>query len=239
MAVLLTLIQPSILVGNLRVDEPITTLTDIILAIVSFIAFYRIRRLGEKGRFRGYFGFYFLSLGLGALTGGLLGHAFLYRIAPAWKLISWILAIISVSLMIHAMVEITRPLLRHRMTRLILLINWFLMPIALYLTMRRLSFSPVTLYTIYGMLLVVGSLSLFTYLKTGTNGVSQFLLAVGLGLISALIFSRQWGFSPWFNHNDISHLILALCAFLFYKGGISFMEVHESGLSDGGISYVR
>lgn len=234
---LLTLVQPSIQIGNLQVDEPITTLTDIILATVSFIAFYRIRRQGEKGRFRGYFGYYFLSLGLGALTGGLLGHAFLYRIAPGWKLISWFLAIISVSLMIHAMVEMARPLVRRRLARTILLINWFLMPLALYLTMRKISFSPVTLYTIYGMLLVVGSLSLFTYLKTGSWGVSRFLLAVGLGLISALIFSKQWGVSPWFNHNDISHLILAICAILFYRGGVWFMNVQDQQLPEQNIAF--
>ncbi|MGW8314465.1 MAG: DUF6962 family protein [Bacteroidales bacterium] len=234
---LLTFLQPSIQIGNLQVDEPVTTLTDIVLATVSFIAFYRIRQQGEKGRFRGYFGYYFLSLGLGALTGGLLGHAFLYRIAPGWKLISWVLAIISVSLMIHAMVEMTRPLVRKRLARMILLINWFLMPLALYLTMRKISFSPVTLYTIYGMLLVVGSLSLFTYLKTGSWGVSRFLLAVGLGLISALIFSKQWGVSPWFNHNDISHLILAICAILFYKGGVWFMKMQDPYFPEQNIAF--
>jgi MFS family permease len=235
--VLLTLIQPSIQIWNLQVDEPITTLTDLVLATVSFYAFYRIRKQGEKGRFREFFGYYFLSLGLGALTGGLLGHAFLYRIAPGWKLISWVLAIISVSLMIHAMVEVTRPLIRVRLTRMILLVNWMLMPLALFLTMSRLSFSPVTLYTIYGMLLVVGSLSFYTYRKTGSRGVFRFLLAVGLGLISALIFSKQWGFSPWFNHNDISHLILAACAILFYKGGILFMKVQGSGIASRNISF--
>jgi hypothetical protein len=229
--VFLTLIQPSIEIWNVQVDEPITTLTDLVLATVSFYAFIRIGRHGEKGRFRIFFRFYFLSLGLGALTGGLLGHAFLSRIAPGWKLISWVLAIVSVSLMIHAIVEISKPLVRVRMARIILLINWFLMPIALFLTLSRLSFSPVTLYTIYGMLLVVGSLSLYIYMRTGCRGVIRFLLAVGLGCVSALIFSKQWGLSPWFNHNDISHVILATCAILIYKGGIRVMEGQGPGIS--------
>jgi hypothetical protein len=216
--VLLTLIQPSIEIWNLQVDEPITTLTDLLLATVSFYAFVRIGRHGERSRIQWYFRYYFLTLGLGAMTGGLLGHAFLYRLAPGWKLISWVLAIISVALMIHAMVEMSKPLLKARFTRLIILINWVIMPAAVFLTLRRLSFSPVKFYTIYGMLVVVGSLSLFSYIKTGGKGVARFLLAVSLGLVSALIFSKQWGFSPWFNHNDISHTILAISAVLIYKG---------------------
>jgi len=223
--VLLTLIQPSIEIWNLKVDEPITTLTDLLLAAVSFYAFIRIGRLSSGGRMQWYFRYYFLSLGLGALTGGLLGHAFLYRLAPGWKLVSWILAIASVALMIHAMVEMARPLLKSRITRLILMLNWIITPVAVYLTLRQISFSPVKFYTIYGMLLVVGSLSLYTYIKTGSRGVSRFMMAVSLGLVSAFVFSKQWGVSPWFNHQDISHTILAISAILIYKGAGLVVEL--------------
>jgi uncharacterized membrane protein len=75
--VLLTLIQPSIEIWNLQVDEPITTLTDLLLATVSFYAFVRIGRHGERSRIQWYFRYYFLTLGLGAMTGGLLGHSFI------------------------------------------------------------------------------------------------------------------------------------------------------------------
>ena len=225
---LLTFIQPSIEIGNLQVDEPITTLTDLLLAMVSFYAFYRLGQQERGGRFARYLRFYFLCLGLGALTGGLLGHAFLYRIAPGWKLISWVLAILSVSMMIHAMIEMSKSHLSAGWTRLILTLNWIVMPVALFLTLWRSSFSPVTLYTIYGMLLVVGSLSIVAYLKTGCKGAVRFLLAVGLGLISALVFSKQWSISPWFTHSDISHSILDVCALLCYKGGTRVLEMERS-----------
>jgi hypothetical protein len=47
--------------------------------------------------------------------------------------------------------------------------------------------------------------------------------AVLLGFISALIFSFGWGLSPWFNHRDISHLILSFSAYQMYKGAILIM----------------
>ena len=42
--------------------------------------------------------------------------------------------------------------------------------------------------------------------------------AVGIGLLSALIFSYELGIGPWLNHNDISHIILSYSAFIMYKG---------------------
>jgi hypothetical protein len=47
--------------------------------------------------------------------------------------------------------------------------------------------------------------------------------AVLLGVISAVIFSFEWGLSPWFNHNDISHVILSFSAYYMYKGAVLIM----------------
>ena len=81
-------IQPSIDILNLRIDEPITAITDVLLAVICLYAFVGIGKHHPAGRMRNYLRFYFLILGMGALTGGLLGHAFLYRLAEGWKLVS-------------------------------------------------------------------------------------------------------------------------------------------------------
>jgi len=52
----------------------------------------------------------------------------------------------------------------------------------------------------------------------------MFMLAVGVGLLSAFIFSFEWGISPWFNHNDISHVILSFSALSLYKGAVLVIE---------------
>jgi len=226
--VLLTYIQPSIEIGQLRIDEPVTTLTDLLLAAICFFAYFNIRKLGEEGRIKWYFRYYFLFLGMGALTGGLLGHAFLTRIAPGWKLVSWVFTIVSVGFMIHAMVELVQPLVRNGVRKLITRINWLAMALALFLTVYRASFAPTTYYSIFGMLIVVGSLSTYIYLKTGSRGVVRFLFGIGLGVIGAFIFIRGWGISPWLTHNDISHIILSISTFVIYKGVTLVMSVPDS-----------
>ena len=108
-------IQPSIEVLNIRIDEPITLITDLLLAVICFYAYFKIRRLDYAGRGKWYFKNYFLLLGLGAMTGGLLGHAFLYRLSDGWQLVSWILTLGSVALIIHALLEVARPYIKREL----------------------------------------------------------------------------------------------------------------------------
>ena len=219
-----TYIQPSIEVWNIRIDEPITAFTDLLLAAICFYAFFRIRQQDQAGRIQWYFKNYFLTLGLGSLFGGLIGHAFLYSFAPQWKLVSWVFILFSPALMALALLELAKPLLKPVYARLANRINLFVFAVALFFTIWTMAFSPVKYYDIFGMLIVVGSLSFYIFQKTGNKGTVRFMAAVGLGLISVFVFSYEWGFSPWFNHNDISHIILSFSAIIIYKGAVLVLD---------------
>jgi len=222
--VLHSYIQPSVEILNVRIDEPITTLTDLFLTSICFYAFFRIRKLQFTGRIKWYFKYYFLTLGLGAASGGLLGHAFLYRLSDGWKLVSWILTMGSVALIAHALIEMARPMFKPWFPRLVSRFNILIFTLAIFYTVWTMTFLPVKYYTIYGMLVVVGSFSYFIYRKTGSRGMLVLMGAVGIGFLSAIVFSFEWGLSPWFNHNDISHVILSLSAFSLYKGAALIMD---------------
>jgi hypothetical protein len=221
---LLMYIQPSVEVFNIRIDEPITTITDLLLAVVCFYAFFRIRKCETKGLVKGCFKYYFLTLGLGALFGGILGHAFLYGLSPKWKLLSWVFTLVSVALIAHALLVLAKPLIKPSFARLMVRINLLILAIALIFTIWTLSFSAVKYYTIFGMVIVVGSVSYVIYQKTGSKGVARMLAAVGVGLVSAVVFSYEWGLSPWFNHNDICHVILCISALGIYKGAAMILK---------------
>ena len=216
-------IQPSIEVLNIRIDEPITLITDLLLAAICFYAYFQIRRLDYTCRSKWHFKNYFLVLGLGAMTGGLLGHAFLYRLSDAWQLVSWILTLGSVTLIIHALLEVARPYLKKGIARIISRFNVLLFALAVFFTIWSMAFSPVKYFTAFGMVVVLGSLCYYIYQKTASKGTLILMGAVLLGFISALIFSFGWGLSPWFNHRDISHLILSFSAYQMYKGAVMIM----------------
>ena len=221
---LLNYIQPSVEVFGIRIDEPVTTLTDLLFAAVCFYAFFRISRQETSVRTKVLFKYYFLTLGLGALFVGLLGHAFLYSLASPWKLVSWILILASVAIMAHALVELSRPIIKPAVSRLVAGVNLLTLAAALFITSWTLAFPAVTYYTIFGMVVIVGSLSYIIYQKTRNRGFVRLMLGVGVGLISAVVFSYQWGLSPWFNHNDISHVILIFSALILYKGATMILN---------------
>jgi len=217
-------IQPSIELLNIRIDEPITTATDLVLAAICFYAFFQIRKLVYADRIKWYFKYYFLILGLGAMSGGLLGHAFQYRLAEGWKLVSWVLTLGSVALIASALVEIAKPLVKPGISRVLSLFNVLVFVLALFFTLWSMAFAPVKYYMIFGMVVMVGSLCYFIHRKTGSRGMLILMGAVGIGFLSAIIFSLEWGLSPWFNHNDISHVILSFSAFSLYKGAALIMD---------------
>lgn len=211
-------IQPSIELLNLRIDEPITTITDILLGIICFYAFFRIVRLRHKGDGSEYFRSYFLVLGLGAISGGLLGHAFQYVLADAWKLVSWSLTLVSVALMVQAFLVIASTFIKKKITTVITLLNLLLFLLAAFLMSRSIDFNPVKYYAIFGLVMLSGSLSYLIYRKTGNKAVLLLMGGVGIGFLSAIIFSFQWGLSHWFNHRDLSHMILCISVYYVYKG---------------------
>ena len=221
---LLKFIQPSVEVLSIRIDEPITTLTDLIMAAICFYAYFRIKQQESPGRIKGYFKYYFLTLGLATLAGGLLGHAFLYSLSPTWKLVSWIFTLLSVAILSHALIELSKPLLKPGFSKMVSRINFLILSLSLLYTLYTLAFSAVKYYTIFGMFIVVGSLSYVIYQKTEIRGVLKIMIGVGVGLLSAFIFSFGWGIGPWLNHNDISHLILSFSAISLYKGALLIID---------------
>jgi hypothetical protein len=222
--VFLKFIQPSIEVLSIRIDEPITTMTDLIMASICFYAYFRIKQIESTVRIKRYFKYYFLTLGVATLAGGLLGHAFLYSLSPIWKLVSWIFTLLSVAILSHALIELSKPLLKPGFSKIVSRINFLILSLALLYTLYTLAFSAVKYYTIFGMFMVVGSLSYVIYQKTEMRGVIKVIIGVSVGLLSAIIFSFEWGLGPWLNHNDISHLILSFSAISVYQGAVLIID---------------
>ena len=226
--VFLIYMQPSVELWNLRIDEPVTTATDLLMAAICFYAYIGIKKNESTQKIKLYFKYFFLTLGLGTMFGGLLGHAFLYRLTPQWKLLSWIFILISVAIMAHALLELARPLVKPWITRIMVGSNLLLLTLVLVYTISTLAFSGVQYYSIFGMIVIVGSFSFYIFRKTGSRGTAMFLVAVGVSLLPAFVFSFKWGLSPWFNHNDISHVVLSMSVVVFYKGASLILDTKRT-----------
>ena len=61
-------IQPDIYILGLRVQEPITALTDLFVTAASFYGYYRINKAGYDDNVRRYLKYYFILMGIAAIS---------------------------------------------------------------------------------------------------------------------------------------------------------------------------
>ncbi len=236
--------QPSIELFTIRIDEPITTLTDVIVSIVCFYSFYSLSKFQVKNRVHLYLKYYFLSMGVATFIGGIVGHGFLYlfdaqwQLSPKvidtvsrivgenktnaaanpWKLPGWLTSMFSVALVERASIEFARPLVKTKVARFFSRLNIVELLTFVTITFSTLNFFFVEVHTFYGFMIIVLSFNSFVFYKTRNTGSKFFLVAVGFAAIAALFFMNEWAISKWYNHYDLSHTFMAFSALFFFLG---------------------
>ncbi len=236
--------QPSIFLFDIRIDEPVTTLTDLMVSFVCFYAFFKLKNSNQKGKIYYYLRFYFLSMGIATFIGGAIGHGFLYlfdaqwespkwlikflsvfvsdellnEVANPWKLPGWLTSMFSIALVERASIEYAKPFINKKTGIFFSWLNIFELMTFVTITFATLNFFFVEVHTAYGFLIIVLSFNLIVYVKQRLKGNKLFLIAVFFSSIGALFFMNKWGFCQWFNHFDISHTFMTISAIFFYKG---------------------
>ncbi len=219
--------QPSIYLFNIRIDEPVTMLTDLVVAGICFYAFFRLKRIPIQNKVHRYLRIYFVSMGIATTIGGVVGHGFLYlfnyneslEVSP-WKLPGWITSMISIAMIERASIRHAGKLISPRVINLFAWVNIIELLTFMSITLLTLNFFFVEAHSAYGLLIVVAGFNLYLYLKTRDMASSYFLIAVAVSAVSALVFMNEWGICKWYNHYDISHSVMAASAWFFYKGAM-------------------
>lgn len=220
--------QPSISILGIRIDEPINTLTDLLVSAVCFFAFYHLSIRKQPGRTHVYFRMYFLLLGIATLFGGLVGHGFLYLFTFAWKLPGWIVSMLSVAFIERSSIEYARPIINPRIGKFFLILNIIELLTVMTITIYTLDFTWVEFHSGYGLLAVVLPFHGFNYFKTRDRGSLIIVGAVMIACLAALVFMNQISLHIWFNYIDISHTLMAVAAFVFYKGACQLTESNST-----------
>jgi uncharacterized membrane protein len=221
--------QPSITVFGLRIDEPVTTFTDLIVSAVCFYAFYRLHTIPIRNKMHWNLKYYFCPWVCNTdrrTHRPWISLPFSFE----WKLPGWLTSMFSIALLERASIQYARPLIKPKVARFFARMNIIELTTFVIITFSTLNFFFVEVHSAYGLLVIVTSFNLVVYRARQTKASKLFLVAVGISAISALIFMNEMGFSPWFNHFDISHLLMALSAFTFYKG--SMKMIHDPLLDD-------
>ncbi|MBY5959936.1 hypothetical protein KUV50_17420 [Membranicola marinus] len=217
--------QPSIYPFGIRIDEPVTTLTDLVIAAICFYAFFALRK--KKGTHKVYYLIqgYFLCIGFSTLLGGLIGHGFLYAFTPQWKFPGWAISMVGINLIERVMLSFSKSFIRPGYARFFSMVNIVELLVFAYLTFTTLNFAYVEIHTAYGLMIFVLGFSLYHYFKGNHSEMMRyFIWAVFAVIVAFFFFATKIGLGIWFNYMDISHVFLALSAWLFYKGAAVMLE---------------
>lgn len=76
---------------------------------------------------------------------------------------------------------------------------------------------------IFGLGLIVGGINIFLAIK-GNKASLLILGGIIVNAFTAYIHSNKIYISKWFNHNDISHIILLIGFYLMAKGASKLQE---------------
>lgn len=212
--------QPSTELWGIRIDEPVTTATDILVSVVCFFAFYRLARMKLPGRTHQYFRYYFLLMSIATFIGGVIGHGFLYALSFPWKLPGWIVSMLSVALIERSAIEHAKPLIDPRAAKFFMILNVIELFTVMTVTVSTLNFKWVEFHSGYGLLGVVLPFHCYTWYRTRDKGSFVVTLAVLVASCAALIFMNKISLHTWFNYLDISHVVMAIGAYVFYRGAI-------------------
>ena len=216
--------------SGIRIDEPIVTLTDLIVSFLCFYFYYKLHRSGKKEKVFVFFKIYFLTMGIATFLGGIIGHAFLYLFNFYWKLPGWIISMISIMFVERAAIEHTRIWLRKTVVKYLKIINIIEFLTFWTRTIIALNFFFVEFHSGYGLMFVVLSLETFLFIKTKNTASKYLLTGVGFAAIAALFFMNKISPHQWFNYIATSHIFMAVAATFFYIGAkkIDMSENYQS-----------
>jgi len=211
---------------GIRIDEPVVTVTDLLVSFLCFLYAYKIHQSGKTEKTFLYFKIYFFTMGIATMLGGLIGHAFLYLFDNFrgelfyWKLPGWIMSMISIMFVERAAIEHTRIYLNKSIVNSFKVVNIIEFLIFLTLTVTTLNFFFVEFHSGYGLMFVVLSLESFLFYKTRNIAGKYILTGIGFAAVAALIFMNEISFHQWLNHISASHVLMAIAATFFYLGAI-------------------
>lgn len=208
----------SIELFGVRIDEPMVTLTDLLVSFLCFLFFYKMHKNPAQGLVFTYFKYYFLIMGLATTFGGLVGHAFYYEFSKSWKLIGWVISMFAIMLIERAAIEHTALILKKKYLKILRVVNIVEFAIFLFLTFYTLDFFYVQLHSGYGLMFIVLTIEFLLFTKTKNEASKYIMAGIGFAALSALTFATQFSLHIWMNYLAISHIWMAVATVFIYLG---------------------
>lgn len=217
--------QPSIYLGSLLVEQPVTTLTNIVVAGYCFYVFARLRPFKSAHSSYSLWRSYFMLMGWSTLLGGIITHGFMYAFEDVWKLPGWYFSMMASSILAYLVLRFNKNIIATRLWNIMLVVLVLESMAVAYLTAWDIKFLYVAIHSGFAMLIYVLGISIYAY-RTGVKRSLhlQLMLSVLVTGLASVFFAAEWGVSKWFNHVDMSHIFIYLGIYFLYRTTIKMIR---------------
>jgi hypothetical protein len=206
--------QPSIHLFGFLFHEPITAVTNLVLCVCALLFAYKVGKSYAK-----YWSYFFYAIAVATFFAA-FGHSLYSDKNNILQLISRMSNVMSVFLCCMAS---SFFILNRNFQYLFKALTIGLTVIFLSLLLKNNSFEYVKWDAIIGLGIMTGGINLYLALIKNKGGLF-ILLGILISASTAYIYSKKVSLSEWFNHNDISHIILILGFYLMAHGAIKLQD---------------
>lgn len=217
--------NPSIEICGLRIDEPVTMSTDIIVALIGILGYFKIVSKNNSTHVKLYSHF-FLWMGFSTFIAGIVGHGFLYKFDGNGKMYGWVLGIIGTGFSQFAVIYHAKANINKVVFSSLLILSWIEVIAAMIVLFIVRTFVVVEIHAAFGLVGMVTILEAINYFKTRSQLSSNMIIGVGFTVVAIIIHSTRISISKWFNYLDISHVFLGIAVCIMIKGVLSEQKLN-------------
>lgn len=203
---------PTIELLGLQVTEPMTWITNWMVASACFVFGHKLFYDEQADISQKFWALFFLFMGMASMTGG-VAHGYILYVGHKAHHAAWLLsgiAIFCAQLAVLPMIE--RSKLRS-FVRIFCYVQLMVMSASVLVFQH---FFSVLFDSVVGLMGVVVPVSLAHYAKYKDKRSSMIVIGVLTNLIPAFIHLTKISINEWFNFNDISHVVMIGCFYVMY-----------------------
>jgi hypothetical protein len=210
---------------GLHLQEPMAVITNSMISVFCFFAYFRLGRSnGEANR---WWRLFYLIFGFSTLLGG-LGHALFPYFGVYGKFPCWTLGCLANVCAARGMLTLT-PGTGPKRSEIIFV--WAKSAVLLILAIATRKFVFVAMDAILTYITYTGIFAWQLY-KKGITEMKFMVIGVIILLPSAFIFLLELNPHKWLNKDDLSHLLMLVCVYFFYKGMAALGRSSEQQLKN-------
>lgn len=209
--------NPTIYLGGIRIDEPVTTVTDFLVAGIGLVAFFKLAGIQQTTHVR-WFRWFFLVTAVSTLVSSLIGHAFNYNFGLEARIYGWVLGVASATAAQFSATYHARAYIKPGTFKGLMIFNCVESVAALVATLWVWKFVVVEIHSAIALLFILLPLEIVIYRKTKLILGRNMIIGVLLCVCAVVCHVAKLAISEWFNHMDLAHVFMAASMYVMYKG---------------------